>query len=217
MSPGTKGPPVDELGADVMEESLHVWPFHISILSCLSGSQWSFWGLRAVLNTTLPCLQLLLLTDEWTPTAGAFLLLIHSDLLGNAKTICCFTLGFQLPSQFLSWLGSWFQCWSHGLWPQRETEFSLTSLPCHCLLPDPSPHNVLLCGQLLKNAGFGIGSDTNPKSHIAQFSHHCLSPSQISPEVYKKTHEQISNTSQVWGKQRLQQEAENKIWQVKMA
>lgn len=45
----------------------------------------------------------------------------------------------------------------------RETEFSLISVPYHCLLPDPWPHNVLLCGQLLKNAAFGIVSDWKPQ------------------------------------------------------
>lgn len=35
---------MEELGADVMEEPLHVWPFHISILSPLSGSQQSQWS-----------------------------------------------------------------------------------------------------------------------------------------------------------------------------
>lgn len=165
MSPDSKGAPVEKLGANVMEESLHVWPFHIFILSPLSGSQqsqWSFWGLRDLLNTTLPFLQLLLLTDWWTSTAGPFLVLIHNDLLGHFVLPIQFVVSFLdfNPIPVPAWFQWWFQCWSHGLWPWRDRiQPHFFALP----LPDPSLHDVLLCGQLLKNAGFGIVSARKPQ------------------------------------------------------
>lgn len=57
-----------------------------------------------------------------------------------------------------------------------ETEFSLTSLLYHCLLPDSSPHDVLLCGQLPENAGFGIVSDQKP-----QITHYTVQPPLLEP------------------------------------
>lgn len=111
------------------------------------------------------------------------------------------------PSWFLSWLGSWFQCCPMAHDP-RETEFSLTSLPYHCLLPDPSPHNGLLCGKLLENAEFGIVSDWKP-----QITHYTLQSPLLEPltnltRSLQKDPQADSSTSQDWGKQRLQQEGE---------
>lgn len=103
--------------AQVMEGSLHVCGLSTSSLwapsvelpraqgctehnSALSAAPSPHW----LMNTH--CRGISAANSQWPP--------------GKCRDNLWFHSWLPTPSQFLSWLGSWFQCWPHGLWPQRN-------------------------------------------------------------------------------------------------
>lgn len=162
--------------------SPHVWPFHIFTLSPLRGSQqsqWSFWGHSSALCATP--------SPHWLMDARC-----RGISAANSQ---------QPPGK--CWDNLWFHSWlsipfpipvpawlmvsmlaSRPMTPQRQNSASLL---CSTIACCPIHHPTMSCfvGSSPKMLDLGLWVTKNPKSHIAQFSHHCLNPSQISPEVYK--------------------------------